>query len=1168
MPPSETSSADGSEGTSKRSDSELSSLVFEAQRDFDSEAYFKQRLEEGQQKEVADDQAQRWKVDDERKLQRQVWLDGLDEEQWDNLTRIHLPYHHTGEVNVDDMKAERETTGLLYVRGFYWPTESNGNQEIPSAFTPLRDLKRFPLPRIEYQDCAPEYSDRKRGQQVLMRYDSHKKFELQDPVTGKVQAVRAFGSDPWNSYKDFTKEELQSLKCAHHINFFGRAVPHQSGTRPATTIAILKSNPKNLNVTTPDGLWKSTIMECATQMLDPILYYGKPEILDTLRGTDLEDACIGQAEIIYTSLGWWLQDTYPVGQCPVDSDALDPFTWPEGSIVMNGVTDGFASRLEIITSSTEEKKSDDMARKTAFQGRVAKGRVKSRLGMCCWTQKDITQELAYVPRPRTGLLTPSFPSSKCSTNVADSVTEYTPHSTTSIADFASTSDPSAVVAIPPDRPALVSVRPGRYVAAIVETHQEFSERVRAFDVANDLRPLKNWADEHEDDDAEDGEETTETELWRQRMRTQELQDGLGRVSRDWADEFEPEHSTAPATQQPSPKDAVFQLADTQAVVAEVPISDFDRRLRESDAITGFQPVSRNWADEVDGDGTLASLTPSRVETPVEVVPTMVVMSHMPSTIATPLVNVETPVEAELGSNVERDAEADLLAMAQSCAGGQPAADEAQGSVKVSLPLGVVEDADSNGHRRVSASSADSTTNTSSPPTSPELEADDDINSIYDNAGTGGLYQPSLPKAAEPSDSGYIDAMDLDEEYQLQHGEPLVLPPAAPSLPYPPAGLEAPYLDVVRIPGLELINEDDKTSSPPATATLEPQTSAMVAWASRQHLDRLIARNLQVVVSTIPAMIPNMVLPGLHNFGNGAWTMTLPGQRIGLVRSPFISFEVRDCIPNRVIEEVVGYEEEVDGTLINDNVTSSCDSHIDTVALHNTAECTTEDGSDTRSSEVSPLTPPTSAGSSTSDRRRGRRVRFALPMSRKPSLATTASTSSSMATLYEMGAQFPPSVFDQWPSFDNDLYPEIPERTSSLAFRREHIVLGSCSLSMTSGKRGTFANSEHDAGVLAPRPVLPSFRRTRCDWQHASWNSVARRLTKRPPATVTTTNVATTLRSRDGIMTRANHNESQFFEFPESRRVSGETVGPGMGQKTKGFFKKGMEKLKTMLRKKK
>ncbi|EXJ55565.1 hypothetical protein A1O7_08493 [Cladophialophora yegresii CBS 114405] len=1217
MPPSETSSVTMPEVASRRSDSELSSLVFEAQQDFDAEAYFKQHFEEEQRKEVAKDQAQRQKVDFERKVQRQVWLDGLDYEQWDNMTRNHLPYHETGEVNVDDMKAGKEAAGLLYAQGFYWPTETNRNEETPSALIPLRDLKRFPLPRVECRDSPPEYTDWTRGQQVLVRHDSHKKIQFEDPVTREVQFVQTFGSAPWNSYKYFNNEELRSLKCAHHINFFGRAVPHQSGTRPATTIAILKSKPKNLNVTTPDGLWKSAVMECATQMLDPILYHGTPEVLDTLRGTDLEDACIGHAEIIYSSLGWWDQDTYPDGQCPADSDALVPSSWPKGSIVMNGVSEGFASRLEIMTSSTEEKKSDDIARKAAFQGRVARGRVKSRLGVRCWTHRHTTQEMVFVARARTGLLTPSFASSKYSTTVTSSATEHTPKSTTSNVDIASSSctpvlatptehtphpttsnvdiasslSRAPVLVTPTDRPAPVFVRPARHVSVVVKSREEFNAQIHAFDVANGLPFSEKWEDDNEanideandeDDDNEEGKETTETKSWRQRMRDEELKDGLGPVSEKWDDEFEPEHAAAPTTQQSAPEDAASQLADTQAVVAEVTTSELDRKLCEHDALTGFQPASKVWADDVDEDETLASSSSSgEVEMLIAVDSAMVVMSHMPNTIATALANLENPVEADVASNVERGVEADLLAKVQSCARGQSAAIEAQVSVKVSLPAIVVEDVDSNGHRRVvSASSADSTTNISTPQTSPELEAEDDINIIYDNAENDGCNQPSLSKVLEPSDTGYVDDMDLDEEHELQHGEPFVLTsvqltgdkvrgaldsPVAPSAPFSPAGLVAFHRDVVRIPGLGLVNEDDVSYTPPATTSLKLQSSAMVAWMSAEHPDLIIARHLQVVASAIPAMVPNMVLPGLHTFGNGASTSILPRQRIGLVHSPLMTFDPEDYIPNRVIEEIVDDEEEVDGTVVNENISSLHDIHLSTLVLYNTAlESTTEDESHTSSSEASLSTPPTSAGSSTSDGRRSRHVHFDLLESRKSSLATTASASSSMATLCEIGACFPPSTFDQWPGFDNDRHPEIPEHTSSLTSSREHGVAETCSSSKVSRKRDTFANVEDGAEILTPRPDLPTFRRTRCDWQHASWSSIGRKLTKSRPATVTTTKVATTVRSRDGVMTRANSNESQFFEFPESRRVSNENGASRTGQKTKGFFKKGTEKVKKLL----
>ncbi len=72
---------------------------------------------------------------------------------------------------------------------------------------------------------------------------------------------------------------------------------------------------------------------------------------------------------------------------------------------------------------------------------------------------------------------------------------------------------------------------------------------------------------------------------------------------------------------------------------------------------------------------------------------------------------------------------------------------------------------------------------------------------------------------------------------------------------------------------------------------------------------------------------------------------------------------------------------------------------------------------------------------------------------------------------------------------------------------------------------------------------------------------------RRPATAVATNVAATVRSRDGIMARANYNGGQVSEFPESTGVRNGSVGSRMGRKTKGFFEESIGKLKELLGKK-
>ncbi|KAK5560819.1 hypothetical protein LTR46_001127 [Exophiala xenobiotica] len=169
----------------------------------------------------------------------------------------------------------------------------------------------------------------------------------------------------------------------HHINFFGQLVYTKSATSPAATIAVLKSSTKWFGVVNTSRLRISVLVAFASRLLDPIVYYGKPEVLDQLRGTALEEACIGQCDKFYSNNGWWQEDEYTEEEYIPRIDTLNHAHYNEGEVVINGCTPGFPSRVDIITAGTREQVAIDKACRAAVQARIARGPVKSKLANCC-----------------------------------------------------------------------------------------------------------------------------------------------------------------------------------------------------------------------------------------------------------------------------------------------------------------------------------------------------------------------------------------------------------------------------------------------------------------------------------------------------------------------------------------------------------------------------------------------------------------------------------------------------------------------------------------------------------------------------------------------------------------------------------------------------------------
>ncbi|KIV87215.1 hypothetical protein PV11_02777 [Exophiala sideris] len=191
----------------------------------------------------------------------------------------------------------------------------------------------------------------------------------------------------WNKatkrYEGSYQEEREVVEYwVHHIDFFGRVVYTKSATKPATTIAILKSSGKWLSMGSDFKSRNHFLVTSASRYLDPVVYYGKPEVLTKFHGTALEDACVGQCDKFYSRNGKWRQDYYDPEEDEPYLDTLNPEDYEEGHIIVNGCTPGFKTREQVLAAGTEEQLAVDSARRAALQSCKARGPVKSKLAAC------------------------------------------------------------------------------------------------------------------------------------------------------------------------------------------------------------------------------------------------------------------------------------------------------------------------------------------------------------------------------------------------------------------------------------------------------------------------------------------------------------------------------------------------------------------------------------------------------------------------------------------------------------------------------------------------------------------------------------------------------------------------------------------------------------------
>lgn len=284
---------------------------------------------------------------------------------------------------------------------------------------------------------------------------------------GQRQGWILVDHDEYTDYWNYSVEELVDDGCVHHINFFGRPVFSKTNTSPAVSIAVLKSRAKNLHITGPYDLRKGAIMTCAMDLIDPVIYYGDPEILEKHHGTELENKCIGACEKFYSQYGWWMQDSWGLDEHRPQIDLLDPHTYSEDATVINGVTEGFPNRTAIITQSTDERIKEDAARMAAVKGRIARGCVKSRLGMSCISSEDLEE-------------VPMF-------NTSRSATHQHPNRPAPIPILADTS--LRMEASPPSSTTALYIK----TPATDPTRNEWHQRCE-----DTLPRLQDWADESEE----------------------------------------------------------------------------------------------------------------------------------------------------------------------------------------------------------------------------------------------------------------------------------------------------------------------------------------------------------------------------------------------------------------------------------------------------------------------------------------------------------------------------------------------------------------------------------------------------------------------------------------------------------------------------------------------
>ncbi|EXJ84671.1 hypothetical protein A1O3_05341 [Capronia epimyces CBS 606.96] len=419
----------------------------------------------------------------------------------------------------------------LYPHGFHFRTIDNRDDTVPEPFCAIRCPERYPLSTPRRPETSALWTQNNRQSHLIEWYER------------------------WTQYEEYTIEEMEG-SCIHHFSFFNHRVYSKSATKPATTIAVLKSSSKHLAMTDARDLRIPITVSWASRFLDPVRYTGDPEILDAMRGTELENAVMGHCDKLYTGNGWWLYDQWSQED---DLPLLDPLAtdkYQRGHTIINGCAEGFPTSRAILSAGTEEKLAIDKARKAALQSRIARGPVKSRLELSCVSSSDLEEVIV-------------FPSVNA---------QHSQHEKQPACDAGQDIETPTAAAI---------------VAPVPLSREEFHRRLAAFPLGSG-----DW-DEEEDEPAPMVEAaSSEREAWLRRLEE------LGPLgSSNWADDIEDEEaelasSTETAeTKAPSLPEPSTTAQDEPSCPSEASRPDREAWIRRLEALGPLG--SANWADDID-----------------------------------------------------------------------------------------------------------------------------------------------------------------------------------------------------------------------------------------------------------------------------------------------------------------------------------------------------------------------------------------------------------------------------------------------------------------------------------------------------------------------------------------------------------------------------------------
>lgn len=610
-----------------------------------------------------------------------------------------------------------------------------------------------------YSDPTPEVRYKSRLNRVQYLNDELGVPENYPPFASVVS------TKVWNPRtKRYEGHYEESCDCVeqylHHIDFFGRVVYTKSATDPATTLAVFKASGKWLYMGSEFKSRNHFLVTSAARYLDPVVYYGKPDVLDELHGTALENACIGQCAKFYSRNGRWRHDYYGADEERPILDTMDPEDYDEGHIIVNGCTPGFATREQVLAAGTEEQVAIDAARQAAWQSRKARGPVKSRLADCSTSEESpvvcirkysmgrtpnvndrAMEGQSAVERDSPSDIAPAQGSTQApSTSAGTSMSseEFNKRCEAimpSLSDWSQDEEETETIATEthefPSALAAQSVPGSGAEVGAAPSREEWNRRLEA---AAPLRPLSSsWADDIDDEEAEEEDHLstptepqgclTPSEALHQRL---EAAAPLRPLSSSWADDVEDEED-----EQANEVSTSTQLQGC--------LTQSEALHKQLEAI-GSLSTNASWADDIDDDEE-------------EVI--------VPQTKFTPPVPLATIVEETCEELNPLDSEAEAITGAEDV----PSTSEPSTS--------------DGGISRTTSISVDSE---GTPPTSNgesnedqvdvAVHHDDDNDNIYETGGATCTHDdiPSAENVVRSDDD--IFGMSLEEEYQNIHGVPM------------------------------------------------------------------------------------------------------------------------------------------------------------------------------------------------------------------------------------------------------------------------------------------------------------------------------------------------------------------------------------------------------------